>query len=121
LTSATAACYVCGTTITDFRDSKTYTTVPIGTQCWFKQNLNFGNKIAQSVPMTNNGTVEKYCYEDNEDKCTTFGGIYTWNELMNYNNSVPVAQGICPTGWHVPAYDKMSQLITFLGGAGIAG
>ena len=41
---------------------QTYNTVLIGTQCWLRQNLNIGNMINSTNMQTNNGTIEKYCY-----------------------------------------------------------
>ena len=45
---------------------KTYNTVQIGNQCWFRENLNIGTKIDGVQEQTNNGAVEKYCYNDLE-------------------------------------------------------
>src|SRR6185369_4953655 len=42
----TAPCpFSCGGTLTDSRDSKIYSTVLIGSQCWMSQNLNYGTYI----------------------------------------------------------------------------
>jgi hypothetical protein len=61
---------------------KTYNTVQIGKQCWLKENLDVGTRINGSVNQTDNGTIEKYCYNDDPANCTTYGGLYTWNESM---------------------------------------
>jgi len=118
LTQSTLACWICGNPITDSRDSKTYNTVLIGSQCWFAQNLNVGTRINGSQNQTNNGIIEKYCYSDNESNCDVYGGLYQWNELMNYttsSNSNPSGrQGICPTGWHVPSDAEWCQMEIFL-------
>ncbi len=55
LASYTTACpaFVCGQVMTDARDSKTYNTVLIGTQCLMKQNLNFGTMIYLTIEQTN--------------------------------------------------------------------
>ena len=82
-------------------EGETYNTVMIYNQCWFKENLNYGNRIAGSVHQTDNGTVEKYCYDDEEVNCTSYGGLYQWDELMDYTETSG-AQGICPDGWHIP-------------------
>ena len=120
LTSTTSAClaFTCGTVLTDTRDAKTYNTVMIGTQCWMGQNLNIGTRINGVVNPSNNGTIEKYCYGDNEANCTTYGGLYLWNELMNYttssNTNPSGKQGICPSGWHIPADAEWCQMETLL-------
>jgi uncharacterized protein (TIGR02145 family) len=116
LTQSTLAC--CGIPITDSRDGKSYNTVVIGTQCWLAQNLNVGTRIAGTASQANNGIIEKYCYSNNEDNCSIYGGLYQWTETMNYttsSNSNPSGrQGICPTGWHLPSDAEWCQMETFL-------
>lgn len=96
---------------------KTYNTIKIGNQCWFKENLNVGTKINGSNNQTNNGTIEKYCYNDNEAYCDTFGGLYQWNEAMQYS-AAPGTRGICPPGWHIPTYAEFQTLRTAVGDNG---
>ena len=115
----TPAPCVCGTPMTDTRDSKTYNTVLIGTQCWFAQNLNVGTRINGSSEQTNNSIIEKYCYNDDVNFCNTYGGLYQWDETMQYSTT-PGVQGICPTGWHLPTDAEWTTLTTFLGGGGVA-
>jgi len=86
-----------------------YTTVQIGTQCWMAENLNIGTKIDGSGNQTNNTVIEKYCYNDIEDNCSIYGGLYQWNEMMDYHITAGV-QGICPPGWHLPADEEWKQL-----------
>jgi len=78
-----------------------YNTVKIGDQCWLRENLNIGTMLNSSDTLRNNDTIEKYCYQNEITNCDKFGGMYTWNELMNYVDTIP--QGICPEGWHVPS------------------
>jgi len=106
--------------MTDTRDGKTYNTVLIGTQCWMAQNLNVGTKIAGSSNQTNNDIIEKYCDNDDENNCNIYGGLYQWDEAMQYSTTEGV-KGICPTGWHLPTDAEWTTLTTFLGGDGIAG
>lgn len=80
---------------------QTYQTIRIGEQCWFRQNLNIGERIDGIIQMTNNGVIEKYCYDDDETNCDIYGGLYQWRELMQYV-SVEPGQGLCPDGWHIP-------------------
>jgi uncharacterized protein (TIGR02145 family) len=91
----------CPDSLTDARDGKKYALALIGNQCWMTQDLNFGLRIDASNPQTNNQTFEKYCYNDDEDNCTLWGGLYQWPELMVYLTT-PGTQGICPEGFHVP-------------------
>jgi uncharacterized protein (TIGR02145 family) len=110
----------CGDILTDTRDGKTYRTVKIGTQCWMKDNLNVGTRIDGIVDEANNQIIEKYCLYDDEDKCKTYGGLYDWDEMMQYIN-IEKTQGICPTGWHIPNEAEWNILIDFLGGKYQAG
>ena len=88
---------------------KTYNTVLIGSQCWLKENLNFGMRIPGSQSQTDNWFVEKYCYNDLESNCQTYGGLYQWDEMMDYSTTAGT-QGICPNGWHVPTDEEWKIL-----------
>ncbi len=88
---------------------KTYNTVQIQTQCWLKENLDVGTMIQSNQNPSNNGTVEKYCYDNDQNNCTTYGGLYKWDEAMQYV-SIGGVQGICPTGWHIPTYLEFQTL-----------
>lgn len=103
----------CGSPITDIRDGKNYNTVQIGLQCWMAENLNVGTRINRESVQTNNSIIEKYCIDNNESFCTFYGGLYQWNEMMNYSTTSGV-QGICPTGWHVPTDTEWTTLTTFV-------
>jgi len=100
-------------------DSNKYTTVIIGTQCWLRQNMNVGvyrsstYSGATHTDVSDNDTVEKYCFKNDTNYCAVYGGLYDWNEMMQYNNSS--AQGICPTGWHVPSDQDWKTLELTLG------
>ncbi|MCD4694931.1 MAG: fibrobacter succinogenes major paralogous domain-containing protein [Bacteroidales bacterium] len=93
----------CGDPFVDTRDSKSYSTVEIGTQCWMAENLNIGTMIngsnnqSQQTPEV----IEKYCYNDNMANCDEYGGLYQWDEAMEYVTT-PGVQGICPDTWHLP-------------------
>lgn len=82
-------------------EGQKYYTVQIGGQCWMKENLNVGTKISGSQSSTNNGAIEKYCYDNITANCDIYGGLYQWNEMMQYTSDT-TAQGICPEGWHIP-------------------
>ena len=104
----------CPDVFTDPRDQREYTTVEIGDQCWMKENLNAGVMIFGSQDMTDNGTLEKYCYDNNAANCNEYGALYQWNELMQYTEEEGT-QGICPEGWHVPTDVEWMQLEMELG------
>jgi len=63
--------------------------------------------------MQYNGVIEKYCYNDDTANCSIYGGLYQWNEAMNYSQT-PGAQGICPDGWHIPTDEEWCTLTTYL-------
>ena len=83
-----------------------------GSQFWASTNLNVGTMITASGAgplQTNNAVVEKFCYNNVVANCTTYGGLYEWNEAMNYTASINCdpcgaggRQGICPAGYHIP-------------------
>jgi uncharacterized protein (TIGR02145 family) len=107
----------------------TDTTSGCGPQCrfqtWAESNINSGTRISQSVTQTAN---TKWCINDIEANCTTYGGLYQWASVMNISNTynsnfaTPTlgstdencdpcgptkgnggVQGICPSGFHVPS------------------
>jgi uncharacterized protein (TIGR02145 family) len=91
----------CEGTKTVLYGNKLYNTVSIANQCWMKENLDIGDIIPQSREMSDDGVIEKYCPYDRTESCDMYGGLYQWDEAMKYGNSAN-AQGICPTGWHMP-------------------
>jgi uncharacterized protein (TIGR02145 family) len=101
-------------------EGQTYNTVQIVSQCWFKENLNVGTMINGTNNQTNNSQKEKYCYDNISSNCATYGGLYQWDEMMQYV-TVQGTQGICPIGWHIPTDDEWTTLTDYLGGESIAG
>ncbi len=125
LTQVTSVC-PCASYPTITYGGKTYNTVQIGSQCWFRENLNIGSRINGNQNQTNNQIIEKYCYLDNEANCNVYGGLYQWAEVVQYLNGAtnttswnpaPAGnvQGICPMGWHLPTDIELAYLTTFLG------
>jgi uncharacterized protein (TIGR02145 family) len=84
-------------------EGQVYNTVQIFSQCWLKENLNVGVMITADQDQTDNGIIEKYCYNNEPDSCTKYGGLYQWYELMQYIIYQNETQGICPEGWHIPS------------------
>ncbi len=112
----------CTPTVTDV-DGNVYQTVKIGEQCWMKENLRTGamiNSNAGGQQQTDNGVLEKYCYNNLMANCAAYGGLYEWREAMKYSETIG-AQGICPAGWHIPKDTEWTMLFNYLGGAEIAG
>jgi uncharacterized protein (TIGR02145 family) len=110
----------CGDPFADPRDGQIYNTVQIGDQCWMAENLNIGTRINGNYNMADNSIIEKYCYDNDPTICKIYGGLYQWNEIMEYSTT-PGVQGICPAGWHLPTHEEWTVLTDFLGGEGIAG
>jgi uncharacterized protein (TIGR02145 family) len=101
--------FFCDSPLTDIRDNKQYPTVKLGAQCWMAANLNFGTQIPSSAMQRDNCTVEKYCFNDIPSNCSTFGGLYQWDEMMQFE-AVESIQGLCPPGWHVPSENEWNTL-----------
>jgi uncharacterized protein (TIGR02145 family) len=78
-----------------------YNTIQICNQCWMQENLNVGIKINAPELPTDNDIIEKYCMGNLSYYCISNGGLYFWNEMMNYTHETG-GQGICPDGWHIP-------------------
>ena len=85
-----------------------------------KENLNIGLAILGSHDQTDNEIIEKCCYDDNTSNCNEYGGLYQWDELMQYDTLEGV-RGICPDGWHVPSDTEWTTLVSYLGEADVAG
>jgi uncharacterized protein (TIGR02145 family) len=100
----------CPGRFTDPRNNKIYSTVRIGNQCWMAENLNIGKSITKQA--SDNGQIEKYCFDYNPNNCELHGGLYTWDELMNWSDD---KTGICPSGWHLPDDDEWAELEASLG------
>jgi len=101
--------FTCGNTFKDARDNKIYGSVLIGTQCWMAKNINVGTRIEGVNNAGNNGIIEKYCTGNLESNCDVYGGLYQWNEMMQYVTT-PGTQGICTPGWHLPTDNEIKLL-----------
>jgi uncharacterized protein (TIGR02145 family) len=115
-----ASLFSCDNTLTDIRDNQTYPTIKIGTQCWMAANLNYGTIIPSTSMQRNNCIAEKYCYSDDVTNCASYGGLYQWDELMQYDNT-PADQGFCPPAWHIPTNNDWNTLYAFYISNGFAG
>lgn len=111
--------FVCGTSTIADGEGNFYDTVEIGDQCWMAKNLNVGVRIDSTntgsvhSDVSDNGIIEKYCYDNNTSNCNVYGGLYDWNEAMGYITTAG-AQGICPNDWHIPTDGELYSLENYL-------
>ena len=116
-----APAFPCGTS-TVLYDGHNYTTVRIGSKCWFAENLRNDNYHDGSpIPgglddatwsTTTSGAHTVYGEgsssvaagsSDETANLATFGRLYNWHAVTD-------AAGLCPTGWHVPTDAEWTQL-----------
>lgn len=105
--------FLCNTSQVADADGNVYNTVLIGNQCWMRENLRVGMMVNGNTDQTDNDITQKYCYNNETDSCTEYGGLYQWGEIMDYATGVKV-QGICPDGWHVPTVAEIDTLLANL-------
>jgi len=95
--------------IIDPRDGQVYTTARINHQWVMTENLRYGQRIDTILYPQYDKIPEYYTYL-NDPEHNDYGGLYTWDETMNYvikeNN-----QGICPPGWHVPSSEEWANVL----------
>lgn len=98
--------------VLDF-DGNMYRTVQIGAKCWMRENLRSthyadGSAITgMTAPNNNSSLVPAYGY------------LYT-HSLAMHGASAPTGtigvQGICPAGWHVPSYNELQTITSYVSG-----
>jgi len=107
------------------RDGNYYKVVKIGAQTWMAENLNVGKSILNTIEQKDNGIIEKYCYNNDNNNCNIYGGLYSWAEAMQYNPEdggiIGTTQGVCPDGWHIPSGHEWGRLRDYCGGYQNAG
>lgn len=89
-------------------------TIKLGNQVWMKYNLNVGTMINTIQDQSNNAVIEKHCYDNDLNNCDIYGGLYQWDEMMQYSITEST-QGICPNSFHVPSDTEWKTLEIFLG------
>lgn len=98
----------------DERDGQVYRTIALGRQLWMAQNLNFLAKGSE-WPLRAVDSGAKY------------GRFYGWSEAMGLSSGFDLGkwggsdqgrQGVCPTGWHLPAASEWLRLKRTLDSAG---
>ena len=99
----------CGDPIShDYYD---YSTVQIGEQCWFAENLRSeyyanGNAIPLGLGSTTEG-AQGFLY-NNEVYLAVYGRLYNWYAVYD-------ERGLCPNDWHVPTDGEWITLEMALG------
>ena len=107
-------------------DSYTYNVIGIGAQCWLAEDLRYdgdpGGAGCTGVGWVNNTDVG-WCGYYSGGPYANEGLLYQWSAAMN-SSTTPGAQGLCPTGWHIPTdaeYCTLEQQIcSDIGNAGCA-
>lgn len=97
-------------------DGNVYTTVVIGTQEWFVQNLKttrYNDSESISLVTDNSAwtalTTDAYCWYNNDQTTygNTYGALYNWYAVNTGK--------LCPAGWHVATDANWAVLIGYLG------
>ena len=114
--------FICGLhTVSDY-DGHVYNTVRVGNQCWTKENLRSehfsdGTAIALSSSDTSASIAYRYYPENNAANVSDYGYLYNWSAaIYDDEGQLSNAQGICPTGWHVPTASEFNTLINYVKG-----
>ncbi len=103
-------------------DGNFYSTVIIGNQEWFAENLrttvyNDGTPIPNIRGDLNwiNLTTGAYAWYNNNEASykETYGALYNWHAVEPGN--------LCPAGWHVPSDEDWRSLTDYVGGRSLAG
>ena len=106
----------CGVPFVDYRDENIYTTIQMGDQCWFGENLRYtdsGNLACLSETWNSTSPF---------NACRIHGGtgwdqdevLYQWGAAMD-GATTEGSQGICPNGSYVPTDNDWKELEIHLG------
>ena len=113
--------FTCGTsTVTDI-DGNVYSTVEIGGQCWFKEDLKVSKyPNGDAIPyidynatwgaLADDNISDAYCvYDDNDNNGVVassgdYGYLYSYAAAIgdNWARDNTDNQGVCPNDWHLP-------------------
>jgi len=95
-------------------DAYYYTTVQLGEQLWFRENLKTSKYANGDLIPTTTAIIEdepnpkyQWVYNDLAQNLNDYGRLYTWPAITD-------PRGVCPTGWHVPTDDDWSELEVYL-------
>ncbi|MDD4298442.1 MAG: fibrobacter succinogenes major paralogous domain-containing protein [Bacilli bacterium] len=99
----TGETWLCGDAYIDTRNNKQYATVQIGTQCWFKEDLQYNYNSCLSK--TWGDSTGNYIACRSNESSTYPSYSYQWE----------VAKMACPSGWHLPTDAEWKTLEIYLG------
>ena len=93
-----------------------YTTVQIGEQCWFAENLrgeSYSDGEAIPTDLSDSewaGTAEGAVsvYDGDMANLSAYGRLYNWYAVED-------SRGLCPSGWHIPSDGEFIMLELELG------
>jgi len=99
--------FTCGVSTVDDDGGKTYHTLAIGKQCWLSTNLDYDNGCSDVTWV--NESDQGWCGYQQGSSLKNEGLLYQWSAAMN-GTSTEGAQGLCPSGWHIPT-DKEQHIL----------
>lgn len=98
-------------------DGNTYSSIRIGAQEWFTENLRTtrysnGDLIGTTDPADYDLYYEstpkyQWAYAGQDSNASVYGRLYTWYTVVDIRN-------VCPTGWHVPSESEWTRLENYL-------
>jgi uncharacterized protein (TIGR02145 family) len=108
---------LCGTFTVKDADGNVYNTIPVGRQCWLKENLRT-TKYRNNAPIANLRAKNEWqfdangaytWYANNTSWKDKYGALYNWYAATSEN-------GLCPPGWRVPTDEDWTALEQTVGG-----
>ena len=123
-------------TLTDTRDSNTYTVAKINGACWMTQNLRLSSttesggsrvltsadsNVASSWEFPNNSLTSGNSFTEARSAInsnTSYGGYYNYcaasaGTVCNDTTKQDATQDICPKGWKLPTRDQFSSITNY--------
>ena len=124
-------------TLSDSRDSQSYTVAKIGSTWWMTKNLAVGcngnNRRIINMDSTNSHVVAGWSTSSAGDlaqdtsgnlniaymQCnTTYGAWYNYGAatagtISGSSNSTNATSDICPSGWRLPTWDEQQAIISY--------
>lgn len=116
---STPSGFACGQTLNHYGEA--YSTVAIGSQCWFAENLK-ATSFCDGTPIpdgltagaTASTAARGFLLPDSASTYAAKGLFYNWFAATD-------PRGLCPSGWHVPTDTEWQTMVDHLGGWSVAG